>query len=114
MGIQFNTIGSQDGVTANTTPVDVVPSPGPSVVRVVSFLNFFNKDTATRIFTIQLVSGASTRIILQVSLTAGQNYSWTDDMRRPALDATNKKLQIATDAVTTNESPWYASYADYA
>ncbi len=108
-------LGSSDGVSNNTTPVDVVAAPASSNYRVARSVTVFNSDTASATVTLQLVSGVNTRIIQSATLAVGQTFVFGNNMELAILDTTSKKLQIVLGgAITTNQLQWSSGFADYA
>ena len=72
------TPGSNDGVTNNSTDVDVIGAPGASTQRVVDFISLFNKDTAFATPTIKLDVSGVERTLWKGRLNPGEMVTYTD------------------------------------
>ena len=66
------TPGANDGTTNDTTAVTIVSAPAASTYRTVKFISVYNNDTAAADVTIQLNNNSTTRVILTVTLSAGE------------------------------------------
>jgi hypothetical protein len=64
-------------ITNGTTAVDVVAAPAASTQRQILFLSIYNADTVSRIFTVRYNDNGTLRIIIKVTLDAGQAVIYT-------------------------------------
>lgn len=101
------------GVTTGSTPVTMVASPGVSTKRIITGFSVYNADTVDAAVTIQYKDNATTRTIFKATLTTGDNLTWGREDAPIVLSDTNDSLEIVLGgAVTTNELPFTAYYAD--
>lgn len=105
--------GSAGGVpvlTNGTTAVTVVPAPASSVARVINSLSIPNRDTATRIVTVNKVVSAVSYQIIKVSLPTGFQLYYQNNGGWRVLDASGNFIesvqanQVGTWTVNANQS----------
>lgn len=88
--------GSAGGVpvpTNGTTAVTVVPAPASSVARVINSLSIPNRDTATRIVTVNKVVSAVSYQIIKVSLPTGFQLYYQNNGGWRVLDASGNFIE---------------------
>lgn len=103
------TIGNSHGQTNGVTAVTVVAAPATDEFRIIKNITIFNNDTAAKEFELQLVDGATTRVIKRSGSVAA-NSSW-EYANTLTLDATTKSIKVVlTAAKTTNDCDWTAHY----
>ena len=68
---------STDVASNNTTPVTVVAAPAASTQRQVKTLQVYNADTASMTVVVQLLDGATTRVLYKVTLAPGSTLMYT-------------------------------------
>lgn len=71
--------GESDGITSDTTDVDVVPAPASSTQRQIKSLSFYNADTAAVELTVKLSNGGTERVLVKATLAAAVTLVWTPE-----------------------------------
>lgn len=71
-------IAEGDGVSNNTTAVTMVSAPAAGHTREVKHLTVYNADTVAATVTIQINNGGTTRILIKVTLDAGDTLEYND------------------------------------
>ena len=70
--------GSNDGITNNSTDVDMIVAPAASTQRVIDFISLFNKDTAFAVPTIKIDISGTERTLWKGRLNTGEMVTYTD------------------------------------
>lgn len=86
--------GTTVGTTNNTTAVDVVPSPTSGVVRVVSTITVYNKDTANAVVYINFVDSGTEYRMVQVTLSTGDQLVYSDESGWGVYSSTGDKKLV--------------------
>jgi hypothetical protein len=103
-------LGSQNGVTANTTAVTVASAPASGVVRQVSKITVCNTDTVNATVTFIYDDNGTNRCLKVQTLAANEDVS----IGGYVLDTTTRTIEIVLAAnVTTNQLEFVTTYADY-
>lgn len=68
--------GSADLPTNNTTAVTAVSAPPASTQRQIKNLQVYNADTSNITVSVQLLDGATTRVLYKATLVPGQTLEW--------------------------------------
>jgi len=74
-----STLYENDAPASGTTPVTLVSAPASGTARSVVKMSFYNADTVSHTFTVQLLDGASARTQIVQILTAGQSLFYRSD-----------------------------------
>jgi hypothetical protein len=93
-----------EGALTGTTPVTALSAPAASTQRVTAQygINVMNRDTATRVITIQKNRGGTIFALASQSLLTMTSYSFPG---RVVLDATNESLEIVSDGAAATTEP---------
>lgn len=97
--------------TNGTTPVTLVAAPGASIVRAVNSVSIPNRDTATRIVTVnKLISGTPFQIV-RVTLVTGSQLYYENSGGWRVLDTNGNFLEavmVVSGTITANQggAPW--------
>ncbi len=100
---------SHDGQTNTTTAQDAVDVPDSITRRIIPIggVSVFNGDTDPRVITIQKLAGSTVRIIRRETVAVGATLS---NHKQIILKNNTEKVQVLTDAKTTNDLPFDAAW----
>jgi hypothetical protein len=99
-------------LTNGSTPVTAVPSPASGVARVLNSLSIPNRDTASRIVTVNKVVSAVSYQIIRINLPAGFQLYYENNGGWRVLDASGnfieavQAIQSGTWTVNQGGAPW--------
>lgn len=71
--------GSNDLASNNTTAVTAVPAPSSNTQRQVKHLVIYNADTVSMTVLVQLLDGATVRVLNKTTLLPGASLEWSQD-----------------------------------
>ena len=89
------TPGANDTATNDGTDVTIVAAPAASTQRQVKFISVKNEDTAVATVTIKLKSGATDRIIVEITLPVDATLVYTDGEGFRVIDSSGNIKTIA-------------------
>lgn len=88
------TLLTNNGVSNNTTAVDLVTSPAASQQNQLRYCSIFNKDTANATVIIQVFDGTNTRIVFRAVLSSGSMLQYQLEKGWEVLDQAGNKKNI--------------------
>lgn len=94
------TPGSSNTVTNNGTAVTAVAAPSASTQRQVKLLTVQNADTVSATVTVRYNDNATTRVLIKVVLTTGDNLVYTDGEGFRILDSSGSVKQGVASSAT--------------
>lgn len=100
---------ASDGTLNNTTAVTIISSPAASTQRQVKHISIYNADTVAVTVTVELLSGASQRTWVKVTLAVDDTLTFEDDTGWRVIDTSG---QIKSTVTANTELPTAAALAD--
>jgi len=79
------------GVTAGTTPVSLVTSPGTDVQRVIDYISVFNTDTASKVLSIFFNDNSTTRILWKGTIGINERVQYQEGSGWKVFDASGQE-----------------------
>jgi hypothetical protein len=70
---------TQFTVLAGTTETDIAPAPNQGVVRVISYINVYNTDSAGVVVKVAIDDNTTNRIQVSIALATTESAVWTSD-----------------------------------
>lgn len=101
---------SSNGLTNDTTQVDVVAAPAVSTKRVIKSITVHNADTVDATVILQYYDGTNTRTLCKVTLATLENLYFDQALVLP--DTSSIIKIVLGGAVTTNQLHWTAHFGD--